>query len=134
MNIESKAENINASNRKVYEMLCDCRNFEQMATQKQVQNWHAEEDFCEFEVSGIAKITLRIQEKQPYSHITYTVGNDKQIPASCTFDISDGETSCDLSLTMNLEIPTFLAPMVKGPMQQFADTLTNAIRMAATKA
>ena len=26
---------------------------------------------------GIAKITLRIQEKQPYSRITYTVGNDK---------------------------------------------------------
>ena len=36
MNIESQAENINASSRKVYEMLCDCRNFEQMATQKQV--------------------------------------------------------------------------------------------------
>ncbi len=133
MNIESKAEHIEASSQKVYEMLCDCRNFEQMATQQQIQNWHAEEDFCEFEVSGIAQITLRIQEKQPYSRITYTVGNDKGISASCTFDLTGDETSCDLALAMQLDIPVFLAPMVKAPMQKFADTLTNAIKMAATK-
>ena len=134
MKIESKTEHIEASHQKVYEMLCDCRNFEQMATQQQIQNWHAEEDFCEFEVNGIAKITLRIQEKEPYSHITYTVGNDKGIPASCTFDIIGGEEHFDLALSMNLDIPIFLAPMVKSPMQKFADTLTNAIKMAATKA
>ena len=134
MNIDSKVEHIEASSQKVYGMLCDCRNFEEMAKQQQIQNWHAEEDFCEFEASGIAKITLRIQEKQPYSRITYTVGNDKGIPASCTFDITGDETGCDLALTMNLDIPIFLAPMVKAPMQKFADTLTNAIKMAATKA
>lgn len=133
MNIDSKVEHIEASSQKVYGMLCDCRNFEEMATQQQIQNWHAEEDFCEFEVPGIAKITLRIQEKQPYSRITYTVGNDKGIPASCTFDITGDETGCDLALTMNLDIPVFLAPMVKPYMQRFADTLTNAIKMAATK-
>ena len=104
MNIDSKVEHIEASSQKVYGMLCDCRNFEEMATQQQIQNWHAEEDFCEFEVPGIAKITLRIQEKQPYSRITYTVGNDKGIPASCTFDITGDETGCDLALTMDLDL------------------------------
>lgn len=133
MNIDSKVEHIEASSQKVYGMLCDCRNFEEMATQQQIQNWHAEEDYCEFEVPGIAKITLRIQEKQPYSRITYTVGNDKGIPASCTINLTEGEENCDLALSMNLGIPVFLAPMVKPYMQKFADTLTNAIKMAATK-
>lgn len=133
MTITSQSENIQATDSKVFALLSDCTKFEKFLP-REVKNWKADTDSCEFEIEGIAKMRVQAIEKTEFSKITYQLNNDKGLPASFGFDIAGHGDTCDLKLTLNLDVPIFLSAMVKNPMQKVADVAVEKIKNAAEQA
>ena len=133
MTIISQSGNIQATDSKIFALLSDCTRFEKFLP-PEVKNWKADADSCEFEIEGIAKMNIRATEKREFSQITYTLNNDKGLPASCCFDIDNQGDNCILKLTVNVEVPFFLNAMVKNPLQKVADMAVEKIKTAAEQA
>ena len=132
MIVTSKTDSIKASSQKVYNLLKDCRRFEKMIPTQKVENLKVGEDFCEFEVPGIAKMRVELAACVEYTEVKYKLLNDKNLPAHLRFDIQERAAElCDLELTIEVEIPIFLSGMVKKPLQIMADTAVQKIKEAA---
>lgn len=127
MKIESCAKDIKASDEKIFRMLSDCRSIQKMLP-PQVKNWKADEDRCEFEIEGIAKANVNIAEKMEFSYIAYQVDNDKNMPLSFTFNIEKHGDLCDLTMKIDMNVPVFLQPMVRPPLQKVTDTALERIK------
>lgn len=129
MNVSNQTE-VRATDQKVYELLGDCRRLGNYLPE-QVQDWKAEENACEFSIPGVAKANAHIVEKQQFEKIYYQIDNDKNVPLHLRFDIAGQGDACTLSVTVEIDLPIFLAPMVKGPVQKVVDLALEKIKTAA---
>jgi hypothetical protein len=128
MNILSPKTRVNLPAEKLFEMSSDGRNFARYFS-NQVKDIEATEDSCTFTVENIAKITLKILEKTPYTCIRFTAENDKNIPFFLTLNYSKvSENETDVEVGMDIDLPNFLKPVLQKPLQRFIDTLSEKIK------
>jgi len=134
MELTSKTVNIQASNSVIFNMLDNCNNIAKYIPNDKVQNWQSTEESCSFTVEGAGKIEMSIQEKIPYSSVSYSIGNKITKAASITFSIRNNEENrCELTAKANLDVPFFMAQMMKSSLQRFIDMLVDYIQIAAEK-
>lgn len=133
MTINSNSGEIQASNAKIFGMITDCRRFGEFLP-PQVQDWKAEEDYCEFSVAGMVTARIEISEKVAFSNVTYAIKNDKNLPVTFRIDITEkGATTSEVGLNIEANVPFFLQGMVKDPLQKVADTIATKIKELAEK-
>ena len=133
MNINSKSDTIQANDAKIFAMVTDCRKFGAFLP-PQVQDWKAEEDYCEFSVAGMVTARIEITEKVEFSRVAYTIKNDKNLPVSFRIDINgqgDGKSAVGIEITA--DVPFFLQGMVKDPLQKVADVMATKIKELAER-
>jgi len=131
MEITAAKTRVNLPAAKLFEMAGNCQNFDRFLSD-QVKEFSATQDTCTFTVENIAKITLKILDKTPFTSIRYAAENDKNIPfflrLNC-FEISENET--DVEVTIDIDLPIFLKPVLQKPLQRFIDTLSEKIKIDA---
>lgn len=133
MTINSKIDTIQAKDAKIYAMVTDCRRFGEFLP-PQVQDWKAEEDYCEFSVAGMVTARIEITEKVEFSRVTYTIKNDKNLPVSFRIDINEKDTeSSEVGIEIKADVPFFLQGMVKDPLQKVADVMATKIKELAER-
>ena len=133
MTINSNSGEIQAPDAKIFAMVTDCRKFGEFLP-PQVQDWKAEENYCEFSVAGMVTARIEIIEKVEYSRVTYTIKNDKNLPVSFRIDINgqgDGKSAVGIEITA--DVPFFLQGMVKDPLQKVADVMATKIKELAER-
>jgi len=135
MELTSKKVNIQAPDSLIFNMLIDCNNIGKYIPGDKIQNWQSTEDGCSFSVEGAGKIEMNIQEKIPYSSVSYSIGNNLTKAASIIFSITTcgQENGCDLNAKANLDVPFFMAQMLKSSLQRFIDMLVDYIKTAAER-
>ena len=137
MELTSKKVNVKASDSFIFNMLINCNNIEKYIPNDKIQNWQSAQDHCSFSVEGVGKIEMSLQEKMPFNSVSYSVGNSIVKSAFIIFSINkiEGkEDVCDFVATANLDVPFFMAQMVKPSLQRFLDMLVDYIKTAAEKA
>ena len=133
MTINSKSDTIQAKDAKIYAMVTDCRRFGEFLP-PQVQDWKAEEDYCEFSVAGMMKARIEIAEKVEFSKVVYEIKNDKNLPVRFQIDISgNGAETSGVAVGIEADVPFFLQGMLKDPLQKAANTITLKIKEIAEK-
>jgi hypothetical protein len=134
MELTSKTVNIRTLNSVVFNMLNNCNNIAKYIPSDKIQNWQSTEDSCSFTIEGAGKIEMSIQEKIPYSSVSYSIGNNITKAASITFSISnEEENNCELETQANLDVPFFMAQILKSSLQRFIDMLVDYIKIEAEK-
>ncbi|MDR2410606.1 MAG: hypothetical protein LBE13_21185 [Bacteroidales bacterium] len=136
MELASKKVTIQALDRTIYNLLINCNNIAKYIPNDKIQNWQSTEDYCSFSIEGAGKIEMNIQEKIPYSTVSYSIGNALTKGALIVFSIKKtegNENLCELQANANLEIPFFMAQMIKSSLQRFMDMLVEYIKVAAEK-
>ena len=134
MEITSKKVSIEASNEQIFNMLINCNNIGKYIPSDKVQNWQSTQDNCSFSVEGAGRIEMSIQKKTPCSAVSYLIGNHLTKAATICFSIcKEGEKSCSLDAKANLDVPFFMAQMLKSSLQKFMDMLIDYIKAAAEK-
>lgn len=133
MTINSKSDIIQADNAKIYAMVTDCRRFGEFLP-PQVQDWKAEEDYCEFSVAGMVTARIEITEKVEFSRVTYTIKNDKNLPVTFCIDINEKEVGhSEVGIGIEADVPFFLQGMVKDPLQKVANVMATKIKELAER-
>lgn len=133
MTINSKSDIIQADNAKIYAMVTDCRRFGEFLP-PQVQDWKAEEDYCEFSVAGMVTARIEISEKVEFSRVAYTIKNDKNFPVSFCININEkGADNSEVGIEIKADVPFFLQGMVKDPLQKVADVIATKIKELAER-
>jgi len=116
---------------KLFETAGNLQNFTRYMSD-QVKDIVVTEDTCTFTIESIAKITLRILEKKPFSQIRFLAENDKNIPLFLTLNytpVSENET--EVEADMDIELPIFLKPLLQKPLEHFVETLSEKIKNEA---
>jgi len=128
MNIVSPKNRVKLPAEKLFEMAGNCQNFARYFS-GQMKDIEATEESCTFTVENVAKITLRIVEKTPYTRIRYAAENDKNIPFFLTINFSKiSENETDVEVGIDIDLPLFLKPVIQKPLQRFIDTLSEKIK------
>ena len=68
MNAESKRVTAQCSAEKLYNFVCDFRNFQRLLP-PQVEDFQSDGNTCSFKVSGFIQLTLQYAERVPYTTV-----------------------------------------------------------------
>jgi len=130
MEIYSKRVNVSAKSSALFETLTNCNNMGKYIPSDKIKDWQSTVDSCSFSVAGAGKIEMAIVEKQPFSSIVFSVGNAAAKDVKVVFYIDEtSEESCELYAEAALEVPFFMAQMLKNPLQKFMDMLIDCIKI-----
>ncbi|MDR1758193.1 MAG: hypothetical protein LBR51_04455 [Bacteroidales bacterium] len=133
MKITASTVQVKVSDREIFSRISNCNHFGE-ALSSRVSGWSSTEDSCSGEVPGVGHISLNIKEKIPSSKVVFQVVNSQNMPVLLTIDIVPlEEAKSELLVVIDVEVPFFLAGLIKKPLQQFADTLADNIKSQAEK-
>ncbi len=128
MELISKKNEIHAEAAKVFGALSNCNLLQKYIPN--VQNWTSTEDECSFNVAGVGNLVLKIVEKLPFEKIVYQAQTTMAQQIEATFLIEDFSEKSTLEIHADLEVPFFVAQMIKSSMQKMMDTLADQIKLA----
>src|SRR5690606_4239510 len=118
--IETKHENSNSSAEKLFDFLSDINNYEQLMPQDKIEKWNSEEDKCEFNIKGMARIGLQIVNTQRPNLIE--IKSFGKVPFEFDLNIHlvpINDQSAELYMIFNGQINAFMKMMVEKPLKNF---------------
>jgi len=128
MKITSLQTRVNIPASKLFEQTGNFQNFVHYFND-QVKDIDIDENACSITIENMARITLKILERKPFTQIRFVAENDKNIPLFLSLNytfVSENET--DVVVEMDIEIPVFLRPLIQKPLERFVETLSNKIK------
>lgn len=134
MKITSQKNITTASREKIFGLVSNCKNFAGFLP-PQMQDVEITEESCSFSIPGITRLCLSIIKKTAFEEVCYQANNDKNIPVNIAVSITEESSDTNaICVGIELEVPIFLAGMVKAPLQNFVDMIAPKIKEAAEKA
>ncbi|KPM31839.1 Hypothetical protein I595_2339 [Croceitalea dokdonensis DOKDO 023] len=125
MHIEIDKKLVQKPKKEVFDFLLDVKNFEQLMPDNIAKFEVLDADTFRFGLSGMPEIVLKQKNTTPNDQLVYGAASDK-LPFTLTADlisVSDGETEVVLSFTG--EFNAMMAMMIKTPITNFMETLSN---------
>lgn len=123
MNLESNKTTVNKSQKELFEFLNDLNNFEKLMPDT-ITKFEVDGESFIFSLKGMPEIRLVQKEKQEFDKIVLGAASSKldfTLTANLT-PITDNET--DIQLLFAGDFNPMMAMMVKKPLQNFINTLT----------
>lgn len=95
---------------------------------KQLEQVRVTADTISFPGGPVGEVTLRIVEKTAPTLIRLE-GMGTPVPLNLTMRITPvSDTECRAQVTIDIQIPAMLKPMVNGPLQKMADQFGQMLR------
>lgn len=126
--IKSNREAIAATPEAVFGLLADYRNFNELLPE-QVTNWKVSGDICSFTIKGMADISLKISQKQPFSLVIYSSLNQTPFPFELVFNIEKNDTRSAVTCEFRGELSTMLQMLAKSPLQNFVNMVVERLKV-----
>jgi len=133
MKLSSNKEIIAAPAEKVYAVLFSFSQSGTVPSIPQVSDWQSVENGFECTISNMIRCKMQLVEQKPYSHLTYQISTDKGINANAEGLIEPSGSQCTLQLVVEADVPLFIQPMVKSPLQQALDKAILKIKEIAER-
>ena len=123
MNLESPKVCVSKNAQDVYDFLMNVENFEQiMPESKQKFEKLSEEKFL-FQLKGMPEIVLKQKESSAPSTVILGAASDK-LPFTLTANIEDKGSDADVQLIFDGQFNAMMGMMIKGPIQNFINALS----------
>ncbi len=124
MNISGTKVVVNKSQEETFKFLSDLKNFEQLMPAS-IQKFEVDGDSFIFGLKGMPEIRLVLKESTQFSNITLGAASSKlSFELVANIDEID-EASSKVQLDFNGEFNMMMAMMVKKPLTNFIETLTD---------
>ncbi len=124
MNIQGNRVVVEKSQKETFEFLTDLKNFEQLMPES-IQKFEVDGDSFIFGLKGMPEIRLVLKETTEYSNVTLGAASSK-LDFELVADISEiDEDSSEVQLDFNGKFNAMMAMMVKKPLTNFIETLTD---------
>ncbi|WP_430909440.1 SRPBCC family protein [Maribacter sp. 2-571] len=131
MHIETSKKIVAKSQKEVFEFLSDLQNFEQLMPESISKFEVLNEDRFLFQLSGMPEIVLERKQQSPDHQIVLGAASEK-LPFTLTTDINTfGEEQSEVALSFNGEFNAMMGMMVKTPITNFINTLSENLSRIA---
>jgi len=128
MKVTSNTTPIHAPDHIVFEFITNFSHFGSYLP-PEIKDFEATADYCKFNIQGVATLMLSIVEKTEYSLVVYNAENDKNIPFKIAIFIESDELSAStIRIEADADLPVFVAPMVKKPLEKFVTVLAEKLK------
>ena len=115
--IDSETVSVNASQKEVFDFLCDFNNIKALLPEDKISDWQSDQDQCSFKIQNAAVIPLVKENTQPNERIDIKSGEKAPFPFTLVVNIEKtGDNTCTGNLHFEGEINAFLKMMVKTPL------------------
>lgn len=118
MKIQSNKENISITPDRVFHGLLNFTRNTTAPSIPQLSNWVVTDDGCSFTINNMVTCHFRIVEQIPYSKVSYHIDTDKNFSATADVHIDDLGYGSTVQIFVDADVPFFLQPMIKGPIEQ----------------
>jgi carbon monoxide dehydrogenase subunit G len=126
MNLESPKINVKKTQKELFEFLMNTRNFEQLLPDS-LEEFKANDDSFKFALKGMPAIRLAFTEKIEYDIIKLKATSDSfPVFLICKINSVD-EKKASVQLFFEGKINPMMAMMIKKPLQNLLDTLSEKI-------
>ncbi len=123
MNLESKKSIINKSQKDFFEFLSNLQNFKQLMPEN-TEKFEVDGDSFIFSLKGMPEIRLVVKEKNEFDKIVLGAASSKLSFTLTTVIKEVSSNTCETQLLFEGDFNPMMAMMVKKPLQNFIDTLS----------
>lgn len=117
MEIISQKSVISASQKEVYDFLCDAANIYHLLPQDKISDFKSDEHGCSFKVQGGIIIPLHYTQHHPYHKINMHSGEQAPFQYRLAIVIHENsEDQCDGHIEFHAQINMFMKMMVEKPL------------------
>lgn len=136
MKLNSKEILIQATPEQVFRQIADCHHLQEgigLANVPQMSDLQCTDTTCSFQMTGLGQLTLAITETTFPSQVVYDVKNEHIKSVTVCFNIEGGNEQTRLVSVANLDLPFFMAQMLKPVLQNFLDILVDCVKTTTEK-
>jgi len=127
MNLESPTVTVNKTAEEVFEFLTKVENFEHIMPESKQKFEKISDSRFLFQLKGMPELVLDQKENTPSSQVVLGAASDK-LPFTLKADIVDtGDGKSTAKLAFDGEFNAMMAMMIKKPIQNFINTLSENI-------
>lgn len=102
----------------------DIRNFERFAPDGTIRNWYAEKELCNFNVSMVGDVNLRIAASERFNRVEYKGDALSGNNFSLELKITENErNTAEIIISLNADLNPVLKMMAAKPISQFLELL-----------
>lgn len=128
VNFVSHAVELPASNGSVFNFLSDLNNFEKMMPD-QVINWKSTRNDIEFDIKGMAHISLFKSAEVPGKSVTLASGPDNPIELQLKGIIDEkNENLSQVTLELTANLSPMLKMMASAPLQNLVNIMADRLQ------
>jgi hypothetical protein len=114
---------------KAYSFLADLNNLQRLMPD-QIINWQSTRDSCEFDIRGMAHISLQKAEIQPYNLVHVISGPDNPLELELKFEIEKiDDAKCSSVVELSAVLSPMLQLMVSGPLQNLVNIMAEKLSL-----
>jgi|SRR5690554_5356225 len=128
MRIDSNKAIIDAPVQKVYDFLVNAENIGQLLPQNEVKDFRGTENECSFKVQGGITISLVQSELLPINEIKMKSGEKSPFPFQLSVILNDFEGKTEGYISFDGEVNAFLQMMVKKPLTNLFNHMTEELK------
>ena len=126
MNIRGNVVTVNKSSKELFNFFTKLENYEQLMPEN-TEKFEVDGDSFIFGLKGMPEIRLVMKEKIEFSNVTLGAASSK-LPFTLASDIEEiAENQCNVTLKFDGEFNPMMAMMVKKPLTNFIESLTQNI-------
>ncbi len=127
MNLETNKVTVNKSQEEVFNFLIDLNNFEQLMPESK-EKFEVDGDSFLFALKGMPEIRLIMDSKTPNNQIVLGAASSK-LSFALTINIASlADSTSEVQLLFKGDFNPMMAMMVKKPLQNFINTLSDNIQ------
>lgn len=122
--IESKKVTIGAPIEECFNFLMDLNNYELLLPQKTISDWESTKKTCAFKIQKTYKLSLEYNSSTPSTTILLKSGAGAPFSFDLNINLVEGSGSTEAQIISNADINPFMKMMVKKPLNNLFDYMT----------
>ncbi len=130
MKIDSEKAIVDAPIETVYEFLSNAENIGKLLPENEVQDFKGTTTDCSFKVQGGITISLVQDQLNPNEEIKMISGEKSPFPFHLTVHLKSSEGKTEGYIAFDGEVNAFLKMMVKKPLTNLFNHMTNELKSA----
>ena len=117
---------VNRSAKELFNTIGNLNNLKEIMP-SQIEGFESTEETCSFNMQGMPRLTLEINEKIEFSKISLKA-RDSQIPFSLNCLIVEKENQCQARIEINIQVNMMMKMMIEKPINQFLNVLADKMK------
>lgn len=111
----------------LYAFLIDFRNFASILPEDKVENFVATDNHCSFDIRGITKLTISVQEKEENKRIVYISNGLMKFDFTLDVRFFNEAEKSTATIAMLANLNPFIKAMAEKPLRQLVDSMANKL-------